>query len=227
MKTNKTIWMCWFQGENHRSLNNHNRACIKKWRDLNPDWDIKVLSSKTIPEYVPEYSDILNNSPRRKMPAMSDLVRILLLSKYGGVWADASVYPMLPLSEFYDKVVNETGFFAYRFVPRMEKRTGIKETVSWFLCADHADHYLIKRWKEEFVKKFQSLKRWPYFTFHSTLSYLYDTDPKIKEIIDSMVHIHEGIPHSALAKRGGWENREESYLYKRPCLPKELKFPPN
>ncbi len=217
---NKTIWMCWFQGEADPNIPKLNKKCIKRWRELNPDWDVKVLCSETIKKYVPEFDEIVKDSPQRTWQAKSDLVRVLLLSKYGGVWVDASVFPMIPLSDYYNKIVNETGFFTYRFLPRMTKMgNGLpcgKETVSWFLCVKSPNNYLIRRWKQAFVNRFKNFKNWPYFTFHETLCDLYDKDPKIKKIIDKMVQISEKIPHSAIAK---WNRRKESYLYKRPKLP--------
>jgi hypothetical protein len=207
--------MCWFQGENDSSIPSLNRECIKRWRELNPDWKVIVLSDKTIDQYVPEYFDIINNSPPRKMAACSDLLRILLLSKYGGVWCDTSVYPMLPLNKFYKKIINHTKFFTYRFIPRGGYNRRKKcETVSWFLCADEPRLYLIEKWKEAFVNNFKTMQRWPYFTFHETLTELYDSDPVIKQSLNDMIQISEKIPHSG----NPWGKRKESFLYKRPNI---------
>tara|TARA_B110000495_G_C22964606_1_gene565630 strand:+ start:53 stop:703 length:651 start_codon:yes stop_codon:yes gene_type:complete len=215
---NKKIWMCWFQGEDDNSLSGLNRKCINRWKELNPTWQVNVLSNKTISDYVPEYFEIIKNSPSRKRPACSDLLRILLLSKYGGVWVDASVYPMQPLSDFYGNIVNNTGFFSYRFVPRGSYNTkqGLCEIVSWFLCVDRPNHYIIEKWKTKFITKFKNSKHWKYFAFHQTLTDLYDEDEQVRYIIENMVQIDEKIPHSAL---NGWDNKKPSYTYKRPRLP--------
>ena len=211
--------MCWFQGEKHKSLSALNKECIKRWRSLNPGWKVNVLSKKTIKNYIPEYFNIVKNSPQRRMPACSDLLRVLLLSKYGGVWVDASVYPMQPLSDFYGNIVNNTGFFSYRFLPRsLSRKKGDREIVSWFLCVDKPNHYIIEKWKTKFITKFKNSKHWKYFTFHQTLTDLYDENEQVKYIIDNMVQINEKIPHSALARNGGIKNKKESYLYKRPKL---------
>lgn len=217
----KIIWMCWFQGYEdmlNKSPNSLNSICISRWISLNPDWEVKVLSQDTISDYVPEYFKIVDSSPCRSMPARSDLLRILLLEKFGGVWVDASVYPMKPLSEFYNEIVNQTGFFTYRFIPRggYDRRKKC-ETVSWFLCVNEPNSYLIKKWKEEFIKRFMKFKRWPYFTFHESLTFLYDKDFKVRKVLDDMIQVNEKIPHSALKK--GWANKDESYVYKRPKLP--------
>jgi hypothetical protein len=216
MNKNKTIWMCWFQGEDHPRMPELNRNCIKRWRELNPDWKVNILSKETIADYVPEYFEIIKNSPNRLPQACSDLVRILLLSKYGGVWADASVYPMIPLSDFYDKIVNDTGFFTYRFLPRrVSRELGDRETVSWFICADKPNQYIIERWKCNFIDEFNLKQNWPYFTFHQVLARLYDTDIHIKNIVDGMIQICEQVPHSALKS---WKHKKQSYMYKRPNI---------
>ena len=213
---NKVLWMAWFQGENDPSIPILNKHCIQEWRRLNPDWDINVLTNNNISEYVPEFFEIIENSPDRSWAAKSDLLRILSLSKYGGVWVDASVYPVMPLNEFYDEIVNHTKFFTYRFIPRSLSENGNRETVSWFLCVDRVNHPLINLWKKAFVDKFQNLKTWKYFAFHETLCELYDNDNQVKFIIDNMVQIDEKIPHSALQS---WKHRRrESYMYKRPLL---------
>jgi len=213
---NKVLWMAWFQGENDPSIPILNKHCIQEWRRLNPDWDINVLTNDNISEHVPEYFEIINNSPNRILQHNADLLRLLLLSKYGGVWVDSSVYPMESLSSFYNKIVNETGFFTYRFIPRSCGEPGDRETVVWFLCASSCNNYLIEQWKRQLIKKFQDNSDWKYYTMAETLCELYDNDNQVKFIIDNMVQIDEKIPHSALQS---WKHRRrESYMYKRPLL---------
>jgi hypothetical protein len=211
----KKIWMCWFQGEKDPAIPELNQQCITKWRQLNPTLDVNVLDIECIQDYVPDFFDIVAQSPKRSWQAKSDLLRVLLLSKYGGTWVDASVFPMQGLSSFYDKIVNETGFFAYRFFPRkLSPNGGYAETASWFMCADYANHPLIDKLKAAFIKRFKFDKQWQYLTFHDTLCNLYDADPEINFIINNMIQIDMKIPCSALHK--GWDARVESFLYKRP-----------
>lgn len=217
---NKLIWMCWFQGIDDKSMPDLNQLCIKKWKELNQDCNVNILTNDTISDFVPEYFEIVKNSPHRSNPAKSDLLRILLLSKFGGTWADASVYPMKPLSEFLSEVLNDTGFFAYRTFGYSIKDCVIS---SWFLVVDKKEHYLIERWKNEFIKKFMADDKWSltpagirsgYFTFHNTLAELYNSDLKIRNIIDNMPQIDTKIPHSA--QYNG--KKEVSFVYKRPKI---------
>lgn len=221
---NNIIWMCWFQGEDHKSIGSLQKICIKKWRDLNSDCEVNVLTNDNIADHAPEFFQIVKDSPERTYQARSDLLRLLLLSKYGGTWVDATVYPTQPLSEFYNKIVNKTGFFSYRFIPRgsYDPKESL-ELPSWFLCIDKPNHYLIEKWKDEFIKRYKTLNKWPYYTIHHSITDLYDTDKKIKHIIDNMVQISEKIPHSAcLDLKKTWTDREISYIYKRPNLPKSF-----
>lgn len=216
---NKIIWMCWFQGENS-VMPPLNRACIEKWRVSNKDWKVIVLNNETIPNYVPEYTEILKESPKRKLANCADLLRLLLLSKYGGVWVDASVYPTRPLSNFTSQIINEQDFFAYRYIPQKKYDTGprkgaILDIDVWFLCATKPNHYLIETWKNEFIKKYKTFKSWPYFTLAETIRELYKTDSKIKKIIDNMIQLNAEIPtNRSLTRRPKqWKN---SFVWKRP-----------
>lgn len=219
---NDIIWMCWFQGEDNNSIPELNQLCFKKWKELNSEYRVKILTNDTISDFVPEYFEIIKNSPNRSFASKSDLLRILLLSKFGGTWVDGSVYPMKPLSEFRNKILNDTGFFAYRKYSRKDCVTS-----SWFLVVDKKEHYLVERWKSEFIKKFMADGEWSsqpkknirngYFTFHNTLAELYNSDQKISDVIDNMVQIDTKIPHSA-CRKAWWKFTKPSFVYKRPNI---------
>ena len=220
---NNIIWMCWFQGEDDKFMPELNRMCFKKWKELNSDYCVNILTHNTTSDFVPEYFEIIKNSPNRSFASKSDLLRILLLSKFGGTWVDGSVYPMKPLSEFRNKILNDTGFFAYRTFQYSKKDC---VTSSWFLVVDKKEHYLVERWKSEFIRKFMADNEWPskpgnikdgYFTFHNTLAELYNSDQKISDVIDNMVQIDTKIPHSACG-HAWWKFTKPSYVYKRPNI---------
>ena len=218
---NKTIWMCWFQGRDHKSIPQLNRVCLEKWGKLNPTWNTIILDSNSISDYLPEYEEIVGQAKhKRAWVHHGDLVRLLLLKKYGGVWSDASVYPMTPLDEWLEPVINRTGFFAYRFSPQNQNR----ETASWFLAVNQPHHQLINAWCDKFMDTFINLKKMVWFQIHTDLSYVYDTNPSVRNIIENMVQIDQSIPHSpsrsSLGNGKGWEGRAESYMYKRPRPPK-------
>jgi len=94
----KNIWTYWDSEE----LPDFVSKCIDKWRRLHPDWSIVVLNPNNLKDYLPE-TDIFKLKFADTIPRQSDFVRLHILSKFGGVWADASVIPTLS-SRSYNQV---------------------------------------------------------------------------------------------------------------------------
>lgn len=104
------VWVCWFQGiENAPQVVKDCYDSIKYWLK---DREIIVITENNFSEYVtfPNYiidkwkKGIITNTH------FSDLLRIELLIKYGGLWLDATTYLTGPLPEYIES--NE--FFVYR-----------------------------------------------------------------------------------------------------------------
>jgi hypothetical protein len=94
----KTIWTYW----DSEDLPDFVSKCIAKWRRLHPDWTIVVLNPKNLKDYLPE-TDIFKLKFADTKPRQSDFVRLHILPKYGGVWADASMIP----TRSWDWVIEE------------------------------------------------------------------------------------------------------------------------
>jgi len=71
-------------------------------------------------------------------------------------------------------------------------------------------------YQDNFIHNFLTFETWPYFTFHETLTSLYDSNDMVRNTIDNMVQIDEKIPHSA--QKLGWHNKQPSYVYKQPNI---------
>ena len=94
----KTIWTYW----DSEDLPEFVSKCIDKWRRLHPDWSIVVLNPKNLKDYLPE-TDIFKPKFADTKPRQSDFVRLHILPKFGGIWADASVVP----TRSWDWVIEE------------------------------------------------------------------------------------------------------------------------
>jgi hypothetical protein len=131
----RRIWTLWYQGlDDAPALV---KQCIASWTVRNPGWEVVVLDRQAIAEFIalPDYLDELN----LPLPAFSDVLRIHLLRKYGGVWADATTWCARPLDDWIDDATRPAGFFAY-------DRPGVgRPLASWFLAA--AEHNpIVERW---------------------------------------------------------------------------------
>ena len=122
---NKRIWMYWHQGWD--SAPELVKFCMLTWIYHNDDWSVELLSQYnlndfiTLPNYCADHDVAL--------PALSDIIRIYLLEKYGGVWADATTWCSRPLSDWVNVAVTPSGFFAY------DKPAPDRPIASWFLVA--------------------------------------------------------------------------------------------
>lgn len=216
---NKTIWMCWFQGEKSPKIPELNRECIERWKNLNKDWEVNIISFKNVKFYVPDFFDILENSPYRvRLSHKSDLLRLLLLERYGGAWVDASLYPITGMNDIAKDYLNEEDFFAYRYMPRLINDAGPKEIASFFLLSPNKDSYIIQRWRENFQKRFMfnRNKDFEYHAVFSVISELYDSDEKIKKTINGMVQVDEKSTHSFVGRDDMYPENFYCHTYKRP-----------
>lgn len=121
----KILFMYWHQG--WKNAPETVKRCAATWQRHNPTWDICFLDSTSAAEKVtlPPAVKTLN----LPLPALSDVIRICLLKKYGGVWADATLWCTRPLDDWIEAVCNPSGFFAY------EKPGPDRPISSWFLAA--------------------------------------------------------------------------------------------
>ena len=143
--------MYWEQGLENLKIP-LNKLCIYGWKKLNPDWDIRILDKKSALKYFPElanFNHLINISMR------ADMLRIKLLNKYGGVWADVSTLPMKPLTNNIDNIDNGTGVFFYRYNPPNSAGHYIS---SWFIIAKQPNHYLIKKLANTFEQRVKDKK---------------------------------------------------------------------
>lgn len=219
----KTVWLCWFDGEDDPNLPEIERNCISRWKSLNSDRDVVVITDQNINDYCPEYVDIVSkyqHSYPRSKTNKSELLRVLLLEKFGGIWADASVFPTAPMNMFEESFLNNGDFFTYRFFPIIEdSNQGDRTTVSWFMIVRKPKLKLFEKLKQEITRRYLDNNVYKYFTVHDIISEMYKNDNHVKHIVDNMLQLDEKIPHSAqrlgMQKQSDWI---QSYMYKRPPL---------
>ena len=94
----KEIWTYWHQGFDQapRLV----KKCTEEWIRIHPSWKIHLLDSSSVREFIdplPIKSEVLD---KMKLAHQSDLVRTQLLIRYGGVWADPTIWPLVPLDDW-------------------------------------------------------------------------------------------------------------------------------
>jgi hypothetical protein len=218
----KRIWTLWTQGLDQ--MPTVPRACIDTWAAHNPDWDMKVLTNENLCDWA---------DPRLCLPKaqaqlpyrLSELARLNLLARHGGVWVDATCFCIKPLDEWLPGCL-DSGFFAFGQPGRGRLMS------SWFLASppngyiprrmwEALDDYYLGRnlsyegWRRLvgkvidrtlrastrttslwFAPPLPQLGLTPYFSFHYMFNRLVRTDAEFRDIWDRTVKVSADGPHS-------------------------------
>lgn len=85
------IWCMWWQGED---MPETVRVCVSSMRQHAGVRPVKILTSQNFREYItlPEHIMRKFESGAITVTHLSDIIRVSLLHKYGGLWLDASVF---------------------------------------------------------------------------------------------------------------------------------------
>jgi hypothetical protein len=194
----KIIWTCWFQG--WRVAPELVCKCLETWERRNPGWDFRCLDADTISRYIDLSAHVNLKEQTITAASLSDILRLLLLNEYGGVWVDATTYCNVPLDDWLP-LANQTGFFAFA-------RPGEdRELASWFLAAEPGNRLLAK-WAARTIAYWRGRERSPdYFWVHHQFGELCAIDREAFRAWQNTPRISADGPH-ALQHVGLYEDYE-------------------
>lgn len=171
----KVIWMLWNQGWDNAPDISH--KCVNSWKYHNPDWDIILLDSNNLLDYIPLDSELPNLKTNNI--SLGDIVRLSLMKHHGGIWADSTVFCNKPLCDWLPE-----GTFLFS-TPMVGRRVA-----SWFMKSEENSYIMdkwhsvmIDYWKWRISKTDQYEQR--YGWIFSLFDHCYDTDSRFAEIWDS------------------------------------------
>jgi hypothetical protein len=150
------IWTYWDQGET--AAPELVQLCWESWRRRNPDSHLVIVDRGSVCKHgdLPYKIDL--SRPDLTVQKISDLVRLDLLSRHGGVWVDATLYCSEPLKNWLPPYM-QSGFFAFRN-PGPDRLLS-----SWFLAADLSNELI-----REFAARYTGLYSKTRYTRQNTLS---------------------------------------------------------
>jgi capsular polysaccharide synthesis protein/polysaccharide pyruvyl transferase len=194
---NRVIWTCWLQGRDRapRLV----QRCLSSWERKNPGWQVRCLDQRLVRRYL-DLPDLRGKVITHA--SFSDVIRILLLREYGGVWVDATLYCHRPLDQWLESCLAER-FFAFR-QPAADRLLS-----SWFLAAG-LDDPLVSAWCEKTLTYWsQRTRAESYFWFHDLFAELYQSDRRFKEAWDRVPRILAAGPH-AIQRVGMFRAEDEA-----------------
>jgi hypothetical protein len=171
----KILWLLWLQG--WELAPQVALACRRSWESLNPGWTIHSLDAQTLRHFLPP--EIVQNilSQPKEVEALSDQIRLELLHRYGGVWADATAMCAEPLDAWLPLAM-PNGFFAFSW-PAPDRMIS-----TWFLAAEKGS-YIVERWRNACWSYWRERSaRDNYFWVHNLFSQVYRKDASFHTLWD-------------------------------------------
>lgn len=168
------------------------KACARQLQLYHPQNDIVFLDSTNWRDYVDIPAEAFDRPYAAENTAFfSDLLRVALLSKFGGVWVDSTCLVSGNIIDRFDEIT-KSGFVFYRL---SKYRIG-----SWFFCSA-GDNYaakLINACLTLYCKKYDRLL--DYFLIHSTVEVCCVFDDKFKTMMDEMYMLKHADAHQLYYK---------------------------
>lgn len=110
--TDRIIWQYWAQG--YESVPAVVQKCLASIEHFASDYTIVRLTDANLIEYIDIPDFIWDKRKAMSVAHFSDLLRLMLLSTYGGIWIDATVQLTAPIPEEYAS----QDFFIFRRDPQ-------------------------------------------------------------------------------------------------------------
>ena len=107
---NQNVWIFWWQGEEGMPL--IVKQCIKSIKKYMGNHQVIVLSEENLFQYVEVPEEIYNKLKEGKFTItnFSDYIRCLILSQYGGIWLDSTIF----LTDNIDYLLKGKKFFSVK-----------------------------------------------------------------------------------------------------------------
>lgn len=161
-KQSKRIWICWFQGlENAPEIV---KTCIESVYKYFKDYEVIIITEDNYRNFV-EFPQHIEEKLKNKcitLTHLSDLLRLELLSQYGGIWIDATV--LITSEDVPDEILDADLFLFQELKPGNEGHS--LPMSSWFIVArpNHPIILATKKMLYEYWKRNNELI--DYFLLH-------------------------------------------------------------
>lgn len=145
----KTIWLYWHDEVITSETVN---LCINQIKALHLDYRIHLINSKNLRDWLPDFPNISSTLP---LANIADLIRLMLLDKYGGIYMDASVFVFKKIDWILDTINKDSSeaFLYYTDENTIDKSYPVLE--NWCIAAIQSSQF-ITDWKNEYLNCLQS-----------------------------------------------------------------------
>lgn len=189
------VWICWFQGmENAPALV---QKCYESVKTNLTDCEIVLITSENLEQYV-QFPDYIIEKWKKGIIThthLTDLLRLELLIKYGGMWLDATVFCSENRNRIPNYFFDSDLFFFQNLKPG---RDGNAFYISSWLISAKSNNRILMATRElcyEYWKKNDSMD--DYFLLHAFISIALD---RYKNEWDAVIPRDNAAPHILLLR---------------------------
>ncbi|MDT0500972.1 capsular polysaccharide synthesis protein [Halomonas sp. PAR7] len=135
----KIIWIYW--DSDLANAPEVVRLSYVSWEKLNPDYKVVFLNDENIENKLGfDFNSIFHLCNIRLTKAnKADLLRVYLLTQFGGVWADATTFCLKPLSSWLPHIKHQADFFMFR-----QEEVKSRPLEVWFIYAKKGSPLIAK-----------------------------------------------------------------------------------
>ncbi len=126
------------------------KKCINSWERYNSSYDIIILNKDNISKYIP--FDIFKLKYAKTHQQIADFIRIYVLSHYGGIWLDSTIYLNKSLDWIHSYQVNENSeFVGFKINGTCKYEGTLPQPIveNWFLSCIPNSQFM-KDWNDMF-----------------------------------------------------------------------------
>ena len=153
-KNSKIIWTLWLQGNSDEVQPEVVRMCLKNMKNNCGSHPLKILTKDNYLDYadIPGYIIDKVKSGQISYTHLSDLLRVCLLLKHGGMWLDATIFSTRKIPEGIFDMKYFTVKHAYKNVRNVSKErwTGfLQASESNNILCDFIYNFFLEYWKKQ------------------------------------------------------------------------------
>ena len=204
----KVIYMC------HKKLD-HIKIYSQNWKKLNPTWTIKLYDDNLCKIFLMEnYPKIITDIFEyiKDGPIKADLWRLCILNKYGGLYVDADIEPIVPLNEYIDETddfvtcismihqnpKNNQTTLSHRFA--IKNQSGFKNYLNPHFILSHKNNIMLENAIKTYIDYYNSNLEYEYWDWSVVfnLSKQFSFFPKLSKNIS--IYYHNNLKYKFLVE---------------------------
>ncbi|OON99183.1 MAG: hypothetical protein ATN35_01820 [Epulopiscium sp. Nele67-Bin004] len=184
-KPAKIIWTCWLQGiENAPPVV---QSCYRTIRSSFPEYKKVLITAENFGQYIDMDIVILEKWKKGIISntMFSDIIRLELLIKYGGVWLDSTI---LCTSNQMPKFIEDNSLFMY-VIESVVPAGDVRSTDNW-LISSCKNHIMLKTIRDFLINYWhQTDELVEYFIFHMFFQIVIEIYPDIWESVPKISNV--------------------------------------